>query len=269
MDILTHALSGIAVGTVVASFSDKSFRKKSGLITIAGFGGIFPDFDAISLWSKFDSTFGKLFGLDNFGKVIYFSKFWYSHHGFLHSIFASLLIAIVFAFLLYLIKSKLKNLSFNSLIQNVKSHKIYLISFILGFVIHLIEDMPTPACVWGGVNFFWPLKTYIGGTGDIWWWNNYDIFLIVTGVIVLNGLINAAKKIIRIDTRKLTTAVFILGVAFSLFQIKTRDFEFNYLGHTTRYEEFENKSKEIQKQILGNKLFDLMVKFDNKIPINF
>jgi hypothetical protein len=46
--------------------------------------------------------------------------------------------------------------------------------------------MPTPASTWGGVNFFWPFKTYIGGTGHIWWWNNYDIFLIVVAVIIIN-----------------------------------------------------------------------------------
>ncbi len=269
MDVLTHTLSGIAIGTVAISFSDKSFQNKLGVIALAGFGAALPDSDAISLWSKFDLTLGKFFDLENSGNTIYFSKFWYSHHGFLHSFFAGLLITIVFTFILYFVKSKFKKLSFANLTQNIKTRKVYLISFISGFTIHLLEDMPTPGCVWGGVNFFWPSKLYIGGTGDIWWWNNYDIFLIIIGIIVLNGLIHTTKRIIKIDARKLTTAVFILGVSLSVFQVKTRSFDFNYIGHTPRYEEYEKKSKEVQKQILGNKLYNFMLKFDNRIPINF
>jgi hypothetical protein len=63
------------------------------VIGFSGLGGALPDFDAISLWSGFDKTFGKLFNLSNSGEVIYFSKFWYSHHGFLHSILASVILA--------------------------------------------------------------------------------------------------------------------------------------------------------------------------------
>ena len=269
MDILSHTLSGIAIGTVVSSFLDKGFGNRLGVIVIAGFGSILPDFDAISLWSKFDSIFGKLFGLNHSGKEIYFSKFWYSHHGFMHSLFASIIIALVFVFLLYLIKSKFNKVSLKGLIQNIKCCQLYWISFILGFLIHLLEDMVTPGSVWGGVNFFWPSNSYLGGTGDIWWWNNYDIFLIVLGVIFLNGFILGAKQFIKIDVRKLTVGIFILGFAFSLFQIKTREFDFAYKGHTSRYNEFEIKSKEIQKRELGTRLYNLMERFDNRIPINF
>jgi len=269
MDILTHTLSGIAIGTTVISFSNNKFRNKLGIIGLAGFGSALPDIDAISLWSKFDSTIGKFFGLENSGKEIYFSKFWYSHHGFLHSLFAGLLIAIIFSLLFYLIKTKLKGLSISGFTRNIGTQKYNLISFISGLIIHLIEDMPTPNSVWGGVNFFWPSKSYIGGTGDIWWWNNYDIFLIVVGVIVLNGIILTINKAIRYDLRKLTAVVFILGVTLSVFQIKSREFDFNYYGYTQKYQQFELKSKEIQKQILGKNLFNTMVKFDNKIPVNF
>lgn len=269
MDIITHTLSGVAIGTVLTSFSSNKFRNKFGLIAIAGLGGAFPDFDTISLWSKFDTTIGKLFALENSGKEIYFSKFWYSHHGFLHSLFASIIIALIFVILMYLIKSRFKELSVNNLIHSFKNNWLYLIGFVLAYTIHLLEDMPTPDCVWGGVNFFWPLKSYSGGTGDIWWWNNYDVFLIVVGVIILNTLFQVTNRFIRIDTRKVTTVILILGISISLFQIKTRDFDFNYTGHTPRYNELENKSKEIQKRILGDKLFQLMVKLDNKLPLNF
>lgn len=266
MDILTHTLSGIAIGTIVTSFSNKSLLNKIGVTAFAGFGAMLPDFDAISLWSKFDSTFGKLFGLEHSGKVIYFEKFWYSHHGFLHSILASILIMTVFVFILNLTKSKKSKVT---LIQLIKNKKLYLIGFILGFVIHLLQDMPTPYCVWGGVNFFWPSKSYLGGTGDIWWWNNYDIFLITLTVIVLNGLVHIFKNVIKAKISYLTTLIFLTGFTFSIVQIKTRNFDFNYVGHTPRYNEFENQSKEIQKRILGNRMYDFMEHFDNAIPINF
>ena len=124
MDILTHTLSGIAVGTVIASFTNKGFKQKLGLIALSGFGGALPDFDAISLWSKFDSTIGELFNLNYTGKEIYFSKLWYSHHGALHSIFGGILIAVIIAIITYLIKSKFKKFTFNDLLKSVEATTI-------------------------------------------------------------------------------------------------------------------------------------------------
>ncbi len=269
MDILTHTLSGVAIGTVMASFSKGGFREKMGIISIAGFAGALPDIDAISLWSKFDNTIVRLFGLHNSGKEIYFLKFWYSHHGFLHSFFASLLIAFVIGLCIYLINSRKKNLSIRSLFISFKNQRLFLISFMLGFVIHLIEDMPTPASVWGGVNFLWPMKSYIGGSGDLWWWNNYDLFLIVSGIVLLNVLVLFISGILKINSRKLTTTIFIVGLTLSLIQVKTRGFDFNYTGHTLKYQEYEQKSKEIQKEILGGTVYNLMLEFDNKMSLNF
>lgn len=269
MDILTHTLSGVAIGTVMASFSKRGFREKMGIISIAGFGGALPDIDAISLWSKFDNTIGRFFGLYHSGKEIYFLKFWYSHHGFLHSFFASLVIAFIIGICIYLIKSRQKSLSIMSLFLSFKSQRLLLISFVLGFVIHLIEDMPTPASVWGGVNFLWPMKSYIGGIGDLWWWNNYDIFLIASGIVLLNLLVLLISGIRKINSRKLTTTIFIVGLTLSLVQVKTRGFDFNYTGHTPKYQEYEQKSKAIQKEILGVTVYNLMLEFDNNMSLNF
>ncbi len=269
MDILTHTLSGVAIGTVMASFSKGGFRRKMGIISIAGFGSALPDLDAISLWSKFDITLGRLFSLHNSGNEIYFLKFWYSHHAFLHSLFASLLIAFIIGFGLYLINSRQKSYSIRSLFLSLKNQHLFLFSFILGFLIHLIEDMPTPASVWGGVNFLWPIKTYTGGSGDIWWWNNYDLFLIVSGIVILNVSILFISGLGKINSRKLTTTIFITGLVLSLIQVKTRGFDFNYTGHTPKYQEYEQKSKEIQKDILGVTVYNLMLEFDNNMSLNF
>lgn len=269
MDILTHTLSGVAIGTVVSSFANSGFKNKLKIVLISGFAGALPDFDAISLWSGFDSTIGDFFNLSASGKEIYSGKYWYSHHAFFHSVFASILIAGIFGLISYLIDSRFKRLQNKSFIDSLKQKRILLIGFILGFIIHLIEDMPTPASTWGGVNFFWPSKSYIGGTGDIWWWNNYDIFLIVVGVIVANFSLHLIKRFVNIDLRKITVGVFIIGFSFAVIQIKTRDYDFAYKGHAVRYQEFEDISKQLQKEILGDKLYRLMENFDNKLKIYF
>ncbi|MBI9062204.1 MAG: hypothetical protein JEZ14_09455 [Marinilabiliaceae bacterium] len=97
--------------------------------------------------------------------------------------------------------------------------------------------MITPACVWGGVNFFWPFDIYIGGTGQIWWWNNYDLFLIVVGVVVLNTLVLLFKK--RQLVNYLSTSIFVLGIFLTMYQVNSRDFD--YTGHTPLYHNYEQK----------------------------
>jgi inner membrane protein len=269
MDILTHTLSGIAIGTVVASFSNRGCKDRLKIVLVSGFASSLPDFEDISLWSEFDSTIGDLFNLSHTGKEIYSSKYWYSHHAFLHSAIAGIFIAGIIGLISYMIGSKFKDLKFASLIDSMRNNRLILTGFILGFFIHLIEDMPTPASSWGGVNFFWPSKSYIGGTGDIWWWNNYDIFLIVTCVIVINLILSIITRFAHFDLRKLTVGVFLIGFTIAIIQIKTRDYDFAYSGSTTQYQEFETKSKQVQKEILGEKLYRLMEDFDSKLNIYF
>ena len=269
MDILTHALSGFAFGTVISGLSKCKFKHQIGVITFGGFGGVLPDIDAISLWSRFDSTFGRLFNLSNLGKDIYSLKFWYSHHGFMHSIIACLLIGLLLGFMIHLIKTRFKTVGLKDIVNSFKDNKLYLISFIAGFLFHLLGDLPTPSSSWDGINMFWPSKTYIGGTGEIWWWNNYDIFLLILSVIILNLIVIFFGRLMKKSIFKITLTILLLGFVLIIYQIKTRSFDFNYKGHTTKYEFYEQKSKDIQKQILGTKLYGFMVKLDNKMKINF
>jgi inner membrane protein len=269
MDILTHILSGVAIGSVVSSFSEKGFMDRVGLYAVTGFAAALPDIDAISLWSKFDNLIGRYLDLNHSGKEIYFSKLWYSHHGFLHSLLAIILIILILGSLSYLIKSRCRNFSLKALFQNFKKIQLYLISFLLGFIIHLLEDMPTPASFWGGIDFLWPSKYYIGGTGDIWWWNNYDIFLVAFSIILINTIVLTTNRILKIDTRKITIVIILIGITLVFFQIKTRGFDFSYTGYTSKFDNYEAKSKEIQRQILGDKMYRLMDSFDKKIPFNF
>ena len=269
MDILTHTLSGFAVGTVVASFSTRGFKEKVILFLVSGLAGALPDLDAISLWSHFDSTIGRFFKLSHSGQEIYYAKFWYSHHAFLHSLFAGIFMAIILGIAIYFINTGFRSVTFSKIMESIRKNRLVLIGSMGGFLVHLLEDMPTPSSVWGGVNFFWPSRAYNGGSGDIWWWNNYDIFLIVLGLISINLLLHLSRKVIAFNLKRFTVGVFITAFALTLFQIKTRDFDFAYTGHTVNYPDYELKSKELQREILGDKLFEKMEKFDKSLGIYF
>ncbi len=315
MDILTHTLSGLAAGALVAGFYNNRggepkgpARKRSGdgavcdtpagaingligstnarcsrryisstyicstytcsaaTIAAGGLGGALPDIDAISLWSRFDATIGNFFGLSHSGTVIYSGKFWYSHHGFFHSLAAALLIAAIIISADYLIRVRRRSATFGGYIRR---RQPAIIGFVSGFVIHLLEDMATPASAWGGVRFFWPLKTYLGGTGDIWWWNNYDIFLIAAGVFVVCVIVLVLRRFMRFGAKCLIAAVFASGCILCAVQIKSRDCDYAFTGHTDKYNTFETASKRQQREILGNKVYNAMEWLDRKLPIYF
>ncbi len=265
MDILCHTLTGTAVGTVIASYSKKSTFYKFGIILLGTLGGALPDLDAISLWSKFDSIFGAFLNLEHLGKEIYFGKLWYSHHSFLHSITAALGIPIIYFIVLSLIRFKRVDLYKTKNI--LTKYFSYILAFCLGFIFHLFEDMPTPHSVWGGVRLFFPSSQYYGGWGKIWWWNNYDLFLIILGTIVLNIVVLTTIK--QQLKKYITTSIFVCASFLFIFQINNRNFDFNYKGHTPKYHEYEKQSKEIQKEILGDKVYRIMEKFDNYLQLNF
>ena len=129
--------------------------------------------------------------------------------------------------------------------------------------------MLTPGASWGGVNLFWPLNSYVGGFGKIWWWNNYDIFLIICSIIFLNTFTLFMSSIFKINSFKFMVVVFIIGVALSVYQVNTRNYDFAYSENTNKYQEYELASKQIQKDILGIRLYNVMENFDNKLKIYF
>lgn len=139
MDIISHTFTGVAIGTVVAAVSNLSGRKKGWIILLGIIGGAIPDFDAISLWSKFDSTIG--------------------------SVFAALFLLFIAFLGIAMIR---REYSFNAFKRRIIKYRYGCSSFLLGYLFHLLEDMPTPSGPWGGVNLFFPSNTYIGGYGKIW-----------------------------------------------------------------------------------------------------
>lgn len=262
MDILTHTLSGLAVGTVMAGRSAGSWQTKLSIILFSGFGGALPDIDAISMWSKFDATFGRLFGLEHSGKIIYSAKFWYSHHGFMHSLFAAVLFAAIIGCLFWLFSKRERN---SSLLNVFRNKTLLLIGFVSGFIIHLVQDMITPASLWGGVRFFFPSTMYIGGTGDIWWWNNYNLFLVVAAVLLLNCCLLLILWKYKDWLRKCTAGILLIGCLCFVWQVMSIQYNFN----NKEYADCEQRSKEIQKEILGEKVYHKMEKLDDFLIIHF
>lgn len=269
MDILTHTLSGLAAGTVVAGFSDKNVWDKAKMVAVAGLAGAVPDIDAISLWSKFDSTIGRFFHLPDVGKDIYSGKWWYSHHGFFHSLFAAVLFVGLIGIFSYWISLSKRGVKRKTLPECFRSDRWMMLAFVAGYLMHLLGDLPTPASSWGGVRLFWPSEVYVGGSGHVWWWNNYDLFLITLGVLVVNMFILLTKRKVGRKVGNVVLTVFVCGFLLSLLQINTRPYDFAYSGHTGKYQEYETQSKEIQKEILGERVFRWMEAFDRKLKVYF
>lgn len=264
MDILTHALSGFAVGTAAAACSGRetNLAKKAAVVLCGTAAAMLPDLDAASLWSRFDGTIGAKLALPHKGSEIYFGKYWYSHHAFMHSLTAGL----IFAAVLFLPFAFLRGMSIRAWFEKGK----YSLAFFLGYLAHLAGDYPTPGSVWGGIQFLWPSPVWYGGTGQVWWWNNYDVFLLVASCSILNVLLIIFFHRSRLWFLKLLpVVVFAVTLGMAARQVSTRPVSFAYSGHAKNYYLFENQSLEIQKKILGEKIFARMVKFDKKMPFYF
>ncbi|MDH6304872.1 inner membrane protein [Parabacteroides sp. PF5-5] len=245
MDVFTHTLSGVAVGGCLSLYAG-SWKEKGATLCLSALGSALPDIDAISLWSGFDATIGRIFNLAHPGKDIYSAKLWYSHHGFMHSLLAALAIA----FILGLIFRKKWLLP---------------LGFFFGFVIHLLEDMITPAGSWGGVRLFFPSETYIGGTGNIWWWNNYDIFLVISFVSLIILALQLFLRFDRKNVRRIGTITFFIGFLIVTLLVETRTYNFN----GKPYQTCEDKSKEIQQKRLPRSLYRAMESLDKALPFYF
>jgi len=225
MDILSHTLSGVASASLGVSLLPLKAKEKIKYLILGAFVGAFPDIDAVSMWSKWDSVFHTA----QKGSSIYTDKHWYSHHGFFHSLFAGLLL-VGFIFLIQKFITK----------KTLEKKHFWMYGFlILGFVAHLFEDMPTPFSAWGGVRFWFPSEVYVGGFGKIWWWNNYDIFLLILCITVFNiaiGWFKFIPDLMRKMTHVSGTLIFIFLI---VFQMNTREFSYenkneywdiNYMG---------------------------------------
>ncbi len=266
MDILIHTLSGTATAAFIAAMSKQTTKVKLCLVLLGAFAGALPDIDAISLWSKFDGTIGKWLHLSHTGGQIYFGKFWYSHHGFFHSLFAAALFASVF---ILIRKNVFANMQWSNYIKSSQTKTFFLV-FFFAYVSHLIGDLPTPGAVWGGVRLFFPFEIYVGGYGTTWWWNNYDIFLtLLSSSVVLVSLIYVEQKLIQTDFKKLVLATYLLSVLACSYFVSNHSVNYAYRGNTSRYGFYERTSKIDQRLRLGKRVYGYMNKLDQKLPFYF
>lgn len=250
MDILSHGLTGIALSTAVATHIKGNWKRKAWVISAGGFGGILPDVDVISKWSGFDGTFGKWFNLNQRGNEIFSDTHWYSHHVFTHSLVGALTFSLIGFLIYYTYKKALTS-------GNISNVKWYVSAFFFGYLGHLVEDMITPSGPWGGIAFFWPSTTFIGGWGKVWWWNNYDLFLIIGITVTLNFTL----FITQYKSKVLTKISLLVAVLLFTFQIERRSIDFN--NHKGK----EALSQELQIKYLGLPIYKIMQRLDNMLPV--
>jgi len=253
MDIFTHA----AAGAVAGSAMSVKFRNPT-LILIGILGGVIPDIDAVSLWSGYNSLIAPFFGISRSGKEIYFAKLWYSHRGFMHSIAAGFFLsAIHFGISKIFGKSKKDSLILSGTLFSA-------------YCTHLFLDYHTPAYLWGGMNLFWPWSYYAGGTGRVWWWNNYDVFLILVSAFILLTAYPLYGKFLSGRWRRMVP-VLVPVICFVLIniQIFSRSNLYDYTNYSKQYKMMEKKSRDEQRKILGKGLYRFMEEVDRRIPFNF
>lgn len=254
MDILTHGLTGLALSTTVAAHHKGTLRTKL-LIGVAGLvGGVFPDIDVLSRAPGFDKTIGSWFELPQSGYDIFFDTKWYSHHVFTHSIIGALLFTILGSFIYINIRKIWTR-------QSKHNAFIYALAFLMGFMGHLFEDMITPGGPWNGIALFWPSANFSGGWGKIWWWNNYDLFLII---ILLLGA-NIGFILFNYKSALLTKIGILVALILFIIQIERRDHDFNQKAQPNN----ESYSKQLQQNYLGKHIYRVMEKIDQRIPVPF
>ncbi|MEJ2199680.1 MAG: metal-dependent hydrolase [Desulfuromonadaceae bacterium] len=268
MDIISHTLAGIAVATAVAALATERPVDRGRILCCGGLGGVLPDLDTISLWSGFDGTLGSFFQLPAKGRDIYFSNFWYSHHNFAHSLLGGLLISC--ALLLPLALPLLVTGKRSLYQKGWRQLGIYGLALLAGYSAHLLGDLPTPSHSWGGIKLFWPLPVTSGGSGRIWWWNNYDLFLLLALACTLNlGLLGLSARLKKAWRKILPTLICLAVFLLLLRQIEGRQVDFNNTGYRSKWAECEEKSLEQQQELLGQPLYHLMRQFDALLPSYF
>lgn len=268
MDIFTHTLTGMAAAGAISSIGPRSCWRKVLMMCCGGIGAVLPDLDTITRWHRFDEVIGTILDLSTKGKEMYYDNHWYSHHNASHSLAAGAASALVFALLLYLAR----RFSFwkTAGINQAQSIKWYSLAFFAGYIMHLLGDLPTPGYVWEGIRLWWPLSTPVGGTGHLWWFNNYDIFLLfLTANMIMVIMILLAHIFKKPVLTYLPATIFALAILASFYQITQRPINFKYGGQTVSYAEKEKQSLAIQKSILGNRLYRVMRAFDRRVKIPF
>lgn len=263
MDVITQTLGGLCVASGIAGMCRCRPAQRVKIILMGAIGGAFPDLDTMTIWPSFDQTLGKWLGVEN-SVDLYFGHEWLSHQGFFHS----LLGAILFTLLLWYVSGWLyaKGMRQAPSIPSAMGYLApYFLAFSSAYVLHLIGDLFTPAGPWGGIRLFYPLDVYVGGLGTVWWWNNYDIVLILVLGLIINIGCLLTFSMLSTAGKYAPIAIFTSCVLLCGYQFSNRNFDFNQPGYTPR----EAASHHIQTQILAPDVYHFMVKVDHELPVYF
>lgn len=262
MDIITQVLGGMCAATGVAALCRCRPAQRVKIVLMGAIGGAFPDLDTITIWPGFDQIAGSWLGVS--GADLYFDQAWYSHQGFFHS----LLGMIVFTLLLWWSSSHVYANSLRRAPNTASAFgylRPYFVAFALGFGLHLLGDLFTPGGPWGGICLFYPFDAYVGGWGKVWWWNNYDVALILVLGILINFFSLVSFSMLSLAGRFTPIVVFVCSLLLIGYQLNLRSFDYNTYGYTVR----EQASLEFQQRHLPHKLYQLMWRVDRKLPVYF
>jgi inner membrane protein len=130
---------------------------------------------------------------------------------------------------------------------------------------HLFGDLFTPAGSWGGIQLLYPLDTYFGGWGVLWWWNNYDIFLLLFLTLTVNLISLASFSMLSLAGRWLPIIILGCGLLLMGVQIKQRHFNYNQPGYLNR----EAASLSFQRSMLSPRVYRTMLRLDQRMPVYF
>jgi inner membrane protein len=97
------------------------------------------------------------------------------------------------------------------------------------------------------------------------------MFLIILSVILINSSVLIVRSYKIFNAKIICSSALFLGLTLYLYQMKTREFDFNYqkAEHGKVFKSYEQKSKDIQKEILGENIYEVMKSFDESLPIWF
>jgi membrane-bound metal-dependent hydrolase YbcI (DUF457 family) len=250
MDSLTHFFSSVIVGSVFATLQKRERRNGITTITFGVIGGIAPDIDSLS-----DLPFVKYM---NDNPSIYqnpelktVSLPWFSHHHFFHSLVGGIFISVLFVSLFFFLSRHF--LDRDDKKPSIKSTMIYLFSMLCSYFIHLVFDFITPPGIAGGMMLLWPLSKLFGGTGNVWWFHNYDIILIllVSSLVCIFVVFKERQHRFRKMIPILSVTIVLLTI-----QIHRRDFVYN----PTKGAEFsdcERHAIDFQRHTFGHQIIDV------------
>jgi hypothetical protein len=141
----------------------------------------------------------------------------------------------------------------------------YTIAFALAYLLHLAGDLISPSGIWGGMALFFPAKQYVGGWGLVWWWNNYDLLVILLLCIVFNLAMTFGLPMRSEASQRPPVFMFCLALLWISLQVSRRETDFNGQNFVTN----ETLSHEFQESVLGAPVYHQMRKVDEALPFGF